>query len=107
MTTGNTIKTAGLLTALTLLLVMIGQFVGGIGGAAVFLLIALALNFGAWWFSDKLALRMSGAREVSPAEAPELHGMVEHLSMLARLPKPRVYIIENDCPNAFATGRNP
>lgn len=107
MTTGNTIKTAGLLTALTLLLVMIGQFVGGVGGAAVFLLIALVLNFGAWWFSDKLALRMSGAREVSPAEAPELHGMVEHLSMLARLPKPRVYIIENDSPNAFATGRNP
>ena len=67
----------------------------------------LALNFGAWWFSDKLALRMSGAREVSPAEAPELHGMVEHLSMLARLPKPRVYIIDNPQPNAFATGRNP
>ncbi len=107
MTTGNTIKTVGLLTALTMLLMLIGQFVGGASGAAVFLLIALVINFGAWWFSDKLALRMSGAREVSPDEAPELHGMVEHLSMLARLPKPRVYIIENDSPNAFATGRDP
>lgn len=107
MTTGNTIKTVGLLTALTMLLMLIGQFVGGPSGAAIFLLIALVINFGAWWFSDKLALRMSGAREVSPAEAPDLHSTVEHLSMLARLPKPRVYIIENDSPNAFATGRNP
>ncbi|MCO5176282.1 MAG: zinc metalloprotease HtpX [Thermomicrobiales bacterium] len=107
MTTGNTIKTVGLLTALTMLLVVIGQFVGGPSGAAIFLLIALVLNFGAWWFSDKLALRMSGAREVTEAEEPELHGMVEHLSMLARLPKPRVYVIDNESPNAFATGRNP
>lgn len=107
MTTGNTIKTVGLLTTLTMLLVLIGQYVGGAGGAAVFLLIALVMNMGAWWFSDKLALRMAGAREVSPEEAPELHSMVEHLAMLARLPKPRVYIIENESPNAFATGRNP
>lgn len=107
MTTGNTIKTVGLLTTLTMLLVLIGQYVGGAGGAAVFLLIALVMNMGAWWFSDKLALRMAGAREVSPEEAPELHSMIEHLAMLARLPKPRVYIIENESPNAFATGRNP
>lgn len=107
MTTGNTIKTVGLLTALTMLLMLIGQFVGGPSGAAIFLLIALVLNFGAWWFSDKLALRMSGAREVSEAEEPELHSMVENLSMLARLPKPRVYVIDNESPNAFATGRNP
>lgn len=107
MTTGNMIKTAGLLTALTMLLVLIGQYVGGAGGAAFFLLIALVMNLGTWWFSDKLALRMSGAREVSPEEAPDLHATVEHLAMLARLPKPRVYIIENDSPNAFATGRNP
>ena len=107
MTTGNTLKTVGLLTALTMLLMLIGQFVGGPSGAAIFLLIALVLNFGAWWFSDKLALRMSGAREVTEAEEPELHSMVEHLSMLARLPKPRVYVIENESPNAFATGRNP
>jgi heat shock protein HtpX len=90
-----------------MLLVLIGQYVGGAGGAAVFLLIALVMNMGAWWFSDKLALRMAGAREVSPEEAPELHSMIEHLAMLARLPKPRVYIIENESPNAFATGRNP
>ena len=107
MTTGNTLKTVGLLTALTMLLMLIGQFVGGPRGAAIFLLIALVLNFGAWWFSDKLALRMSGAREVTEDEEPELHSMVEHLSMLARLPKPRVYVIENESPNAFATGRNP
>ncbi len=107
MTTGNTLKTVGLLTGLTMLLVLIGQYVGGVGGAAFFLLIALVMNFGAWWFSDKLALRMSGAREVSPEEAPDLHATVEHLAMLARLPKPRVYIIENESPNAFATGRNP
>lgn len=67
----------------------------------------MAMNMGAWWFSDKLALRMSGAREVSPAEAPELHEMVEVLSQRAGIPRPRVYIIETETPNAFATGRNP
>jgi heat shock protein HtpX len=71
------------------------------------LVFAVALNMGAWWFSDTLALRMSGAHEVSPAEAPELHEMVEVLSQRAGIPKPRVYIIESETPNAFATGRNP
>jgi heat shock protein HtpX len=107
MTTGNTLKTAGLLAALTAIFIMIGQYVGGIGGATVFFGIALVINFGTYWFSDKLALRMAGAREVSEADAPDLHSLVEHLSMLARLPKPRVYVIENDSPNAFATGRDP
>jgi heat shock protein HtpX len=107
MTTGNTFKTAGLLAALTGIFILIGQYVGGIGGATVFFGIALVINFGTYWFSDKLALRMAGAREVSEADAPELHSLVEHLAMLARLPKPRVYIIENESPNAFATGRDP
>jgi len=107
MTTGNTVKTAGLLAALTGIFVLIGQFVGGAGGASIFFVIALVMNFGAWWFSDKLALRMAGAREVTPEEARDLHAMVEQLSVAAKLPKPRVYIIENDSPNAFATGRDP
>jgi len=70
-------------------------------------LLAVFMNMGAWWFSDKLALRMNGAREVSHAEAPALHQMVEQLALRAQLPKPRVYIIESDMPNAFATGRSP
>ena len=107
MTTGNTIKTAGLLATLTALFVLIGQFVGGAGGASIFFVIALVMNFGAWWFSDKLALRMAGAREVTPEEARDLHMMVEQLSQAANLPKPRVYVIDNDSPNAFATGRDP
>lgn len=107
MTTGNTLKVAGLLAALTALFVLIGQFVGGFAGASVFFLMALVLNGTMYWFSDKLALRMAGAREVSPDEQPDLHAQVEHLAMLARLPKPRVYMIDNETPNAFATGRNP
>jgi heat shock protein HtpX len=101
------LKTAGLLAALTGLFVLIGQFVGGPAGATVFLIIAMIMNFTMYWFSDKLALRMAGAREASEAEAPELHAMVANLAQLARLPKPRVYIIESDTPNAFATGRDP
>jgi heat shock protein HtpX len=71
------------------------------------LVFAVAMNMGAWWFSDTLALRMSGAQEVSPEEAPDLHQMVETLSLRAGIPKPRVYIIESETPNAFATGRSP
>ena len=107
MTTANTLKMAGLLAALTGLFVIIGGYVGGVGGATIFLVMALVMNGVMFWFSDKLALRMAGAREVSEAEAPELHSMVSHLSTLARLPKPRVYLIETDTPNAFATGRSP
>ena len=107
MSTGNTVKTVALLGALTGLFVLIGGSVGGSGGATIALALAVVMNFGAWWFSDKLALRMSGAREVSEADAPDLHAMVANLAQLARLPKPRVYIIESDTPNAFATGRDP
>jgi heat shock protein HtpX len=107
MTTGNTLKITALMAALTGLFVLMGQFVGGVGGATIFFLIALVMNFAAFWFSDKLALRMAGAHEVSEADAPELHALVSQLSSLARLPKPRVYLIESDSPNAFATGRSP
>jgi heat shock protein HtpX len=107
MTTANTVKTAGLLAALTGLFVLLGGAVGGAGGATIALVFALILNFGSWWFSDKLALRMSGAREVSEAEAPQLHELVGHLADLARLPKPKVCVIESETPNAFATGRDP
>lgn len=103
----NTFKTTILLAGLTALFIVIGGALGGQVGMIIALVIAVAMNMGAWWFSDKLALRMSGAREVSPAEAPELHQMVEVLSQRAGIPKPRVYIIESETPNAFATGRNP
>lgn len=103
----NTFKTTILLAGLTALFIVIGGALGGQVGMIIALVIAVAMNMGAWWFSDKLALRMSGAREVSPAEAPELHEMVEVLSQRAGIPRPRVYIIETETPNAFATGRNP
>ncbi len=103
----NTFKTTILLAGLTALFIVIGGALGGQVGMIIALIIAMAMNMGAWWFSDKLALRMSGAREVSPAEAPELHEMVEVLSQRAGIPRPRVYIIETETPNAFATGRNP
>lgn len=103
----NTVKTTLLLGALTGLLVLIGNWLGGTGGMFFAFVLALAMNGGAWWFSDKLALRMAGAREATPAEAPELHRMVAELAQRANLPMPRVYLIEADAPNAFATGRDP
>lgn len=103
----NLLKTTVLLALLTGILVAVGGYIGGIGGAAIFLVIAAAMNFFAYWFSDKLALRMAGAKEVSEAEAPQLHSMVREVANLAGMPMPRVYIVQNDSPNAFATGRNP
>lgn len=103
----NTLKTTALLGLLTGLFVLIGGAIGGQVGMIIALIFAVAMNMGAWWFSDSLALRMSGAREVSPAEAPELHQMVEVLAARAEIPKPRVYIIDSETPNAFATGRSP
>lgn len=107
MKTTNMVKTTLLLGGLTGLFLLIGSAIGGTGGMIFAFVLAIALNMGAWWFSDKLALRMSGAKEASPEEAPDLHRMVEELSARANLPKPRVYIIETDMPNAFATGRSP
>jgi heat shock protein HtpX len=103
----NTVKTSVLLAALTGMFVLIGSALGGQTGMIIAFVFAIAMNMGAWWFSDKLALRFSGARAVSPEEAPELHRMVEALSERANMPKPGVYIIDSETPNAFATGRSP
>lgn len=104
---GNTFKTFLLLAGLTALLLLIGQALGGRSGFYFALFMALIMNFVGYWFSDKIALAMSGAQEVSVSESPELHQAVEKLAVQAGLPKPRVYIIPQDTPNAFATGRNP
>lgn len=101
------IKTAVLMAGLTALLVVAGRAIGGYSGMIAFLAIGLVMNLVSYWFSDSIALRMAGAREVSEAEAPQLHGMVAELATYARLPKPRVYIIDSPTPNAFATGRDP
>ncbi len=103
----NTIKTTVLLVALTVFFVFVGALLGGRSGMTIALVMALLMNFFAYWFSDKIVLRMYGAREVSEAEAPELYSMVRNLAQRAGLPMPRVYIIDADQPNAFATGRNP
>lgn len=107
MQAANSIKAALLLGALTGLFLLIGSAIGGSTGMVIAFTFAIAMNMGAWWFSDKLALSMSGAQEVSLEEAPELHAMVERLALRAGLPKPRVYIIDTPMPNAFATGRDP
>jgi len=102
----NTIKTGLLLGALTGLLMLIGGLIGGKGGVFVAFIFATVLNFGSYWFSDKIVLRMYNAQEVTPDQAPELYDIVKNLAMRANLPMPRVYIIPEDTPNAFATGRN-
>lgn len=96
-----------LMAALSGLFMVSGQALGGQNGMIVALVMALGMNFFAYWFSDKMALKMSRAREASNSDAPELHTMVEYLATKAKLPKPRVYIMPGDTPNAFATGRNP
>ncbi|MFZ5762028.1 MAG: zinc metalloprotease HtpX [Thermodesulfobacteriota bacterium] len=103
----NMLKTFLLMAGLTALFMAAGQALGGSRGMTLALVMALGMNFFAYWFSDKMALAMSGAREVSAQEAPDLHAMVENLARRAGLPKPRVYIMPQETPNAFATGRNP
>lgn len=103
----NTVKTTLLLATLTGLFLVIGGAIGGQSGMLFALLLAVVMNMGAWWFSDTVALKMSGAREVTAAEMPDLHNLVSTLSQRANLPKPRVYLIESMSPNAFATGRSP
>lgn len=103
----NTLKTTILLATLTGLLIVVGSALGGTGGMIIAFVFAVAMNMGAWWFSGKLALSMSGAKLVSESDQPELHRMVEALSARAGIPKPAVYVIESDAPNAFATGRSP
>ncbi|MFZ6016453.1 MAG: zinc metalloprotease HtpX [Nitrospirota bacterium] len=103
----NNIKTMFLLVLLTLILVWAGAAIGGKHGMTIALIFALGMNFFAYWFSDKIVLRMYGAKGVTEAEAPELYGIVRRLSQKAGMPMPRVYIIDQEQPNAFATGRNP
>lgn len=100
-------KTGILMAALTGVFLVAGQAMGGQSGMTFALVMALFMIFFAYWFSDKMALAMSRAREVSANEAPDLHHMVQFLASRAELPKPRVYIINDHTPNAFATGRNP
>jgi heat shock protein HtpX len=102
----NNVKTVFLLVLLTGMLIGIGYLVAGPTGAIFAFIISMAMNIGSYWFSDKLALRMTGAREVSPAEEPRLHSIVDQVAAMANMPKPKVYMIQNDSPNAFATGRD-
>ncbi|MCS7266297.1 MAG: zinc metalloprotease HtpX, partial [Armatimonadetes bacterium] len=103
----NQMKTFVLLTVLTLLFVWFGKLVGGQSGMIMALIFAGLMNFLAYFFSDKIVLAMYRAKEVSEQEAPELHSMVARLALRAGIPKPRIYIIPTQTPNAFATGRNP
>lgn len=102
----NSLKTALLLGGLTGLLLLIGGYFGGKGGVVIAFIFAVVMNFGAYWFSDKLILRMYSAQEVTPSQAPELYSLVKDLAMKASLPVPKIYIIPEDTPNAFATGRD-
>lgn len=102
----NIVKTGLLLGALTGLLMLIGGYFGGQQGVVIAFVFAMVMNFGSYWFSDKLILRMYKAQEVSESQAPDLYAMVKNLALKASLPMPKVYIIPEDTPNAFATGRD-
>lgn len=103
----NNTKTFLLLAALTALFLWVGQALGGRSGVMVALLLAMVINLAAYWFSDKIVLRMYGAREIGPADQPDLYHIVRELSVRAGLPMPRLYVIPEAAPNAFATGRSP
>ena len=103
----NQFKTFFLMLVLTAIFLLVGSAIGGKSGVIYAFIFAAAMNFFAYWFSDKLVLRMYGAKEVSQSEAPELYQIVGELTNKASLPMPKVYVMENDTPNAFATGRNP
>jgi heat shock protein HtpX len=103
----NNMKTLFLLAGLTALMVFMGKLIGGRSGMMVAFILAIGINFFSYWFSDKIVLKMYGAQEVDPSQAPELHQIVEELSREAGIPKPRVYVVPTESPNAFATGRNP
>ncbi|MGA9750934.1 MAG: zinc metalloprotease HtpX [Acidobacteriota bacterium] len=104
---GNWLKTMVLFVALAAVLMLIGGAVAGRTGIAVALLISLAINFFSYWFSDRMVLAAYHAKELSEAEAPRVHAIVAQLSQTAHIPKPKIYRIPDDSPNAFATGRNP
>jgi heat shock protein HtpX len=103
----NTLKTTLLLGALTGLLLAVGELMGGRSGMMMALVMAGVMNFGAWFWSDKIVLRMYHAQPVGPQEAPELYAIVERLAMKASIPMPRLYVIPGPALNAFATGRSP
>lgn len=102
----NTLKTTLLLGGLTGLLMLIGGYFGGQQGMTIAFIFALVMNFGSYWFSDKIVLSMYKAQEVTPSQAPELFTLVRNLTLQAGLPMPKVYVIPEDTPNAFATGRD-
>lgn len=103
----NGFKTMVLMVTLTLMLVFVGGLLGGKTGMTFALVMAFGMNFVSYWFSDKIVLRMYKAQEVTGGDAPELHDMVRRLAQRAALPMPKVYLIPDESPNAFATGRNP
>ena len=103
----NTLKTTFLLSLLTGLLLAVGAFFGGTKGMTFMFIISILMNFVSYWYSDKIVLSMYGAREVSPQQAPDLIRLVASLAQRAKIPMPKVYILETDVPNAFATGRDP
>jgi len=103
----NQFKTFLLMLVMTVMFILVGSAIGGKNGAMTAFVIAAAMNFFSYWFSDKIVLRMYGAQQVTQGEAPELYQIVGELVNKAGLPMPKVYIMENDAPNAFATGRNP
>jgi heat shock protein HtpX len=104
---GNSIKTALLLGALTGLIMMIGRYLGGSQGMVIAFFLAMVMNFGSYWFSDRIVLRIYRAKPVSETEAPDLHRMVRQLALQAGLPMPKICIMPSESPNAFATGRDP
>jgi len=103
----NTIKTFLLMSAMMILFLLVGDLLGGRSGLMFAFIFSLAMNFGSYWFSDKIVLTMYRAREVNREEYPRLHAIVERLAQRASLPKPKIYVMNNPTPNAFATGRNP
>ncbi|HEX2011810.1 MAG TPA: zinc metalloprotease HtpX [Roseateles sp.] len=103
----NLMKTAILMAAITALFMAIGALLGGQSGMMLALLVALGMNFFSYWFSDKMVLKMYNAREVDASSAPQFYRMVQELAQKAQLPMPKVYLIDENAPNAFATGRNP
>ena len=103
----NLMKTAILMAAITALFMLLGRWMGGQAGMMLALVVALGMNFFSYWFSDKIVLKMYNAREVDDSTAPQFVGMVRELAQRANIPMPKVYLIDEDAPNAFATGRNP
>ena len=101
------LRTTFLLGALTGLILLFGQYMGGQGGLVIAFVFAVVMNFGSYWFSDKIVLRMYGAQEASEAQAPQLHRIVHNLTVRAGLPMPKLYVIPSEGANAFATGRDP